>query len=144
MFRDDLQENIQFAQAGYDFIIQMIEGWIRENGSGSDFPAPKTESEWEPHQPLLDYQAPTELNLRESGISAVLWATGWRADLSWLKIGKVREELGPHGRPESCESSVPGWYWLGFHWLRSLNSGNGYGSHSDAPYIAAQIRANRG
>ena len=140
LFRDNLQDNIGFAQDGYDFMGQMIEGWIKENADGEEFPPHTPEPEWEPHQPLLDFEAPGELNLRENGISTVLWATGWGADLSWLKIDKVREELGPHGRPESCETCVPGLFWLGFHWLRSLNSGNGYGFHSDAPYIATKLR----
>lgn len=140
LFRDDLQENIAFAQGGYDFMGQMIEGWIKENAGGKEFPPHTPEPEWEPHQPLLDFKAPEKLSLKENGISTVLWATGWGADLSWLKIDKVREELGPHGRPESCETRVPGFYWLGFHWLRSLNSGNGYGFHSDAPHIATKLR----
>jgi hypothetical protein len=40
-------------------------------------------------------------NLYQSVIDTVIWATGWRADFSWLKIKEVQEELGPHGRPES-------------------------------------------
>ena len=141
LFKDDLQDNIHFAQGGYDFICQMIEGWIKENGNGNVFPQHTPEPEWTPHQALLDLKAPDKLNLKEHGISTVLWATGWGADFSWLKIDKIRKELGPHGRPESCETTVPGFYWLGFHWLRSLNSGNGYGFHSDAPYIATKLRA---
>jgi hypothetical protein len=71
-------------------------------------------------QPLLDYKAPATLNLKEHNITSVLWATGWNADLSWLQIDSVRRELGPHGRPESYDTSVLGFFWLGFHWLRSL------------------------
>lgn len=140
VFRDNLQENISFAQGGYDFIGQMIEGWIKENGHGQKFPPHTAEPEWEPHQALLDFKAPEKLDLKENGISAVLLATGWSADFSWLKIDKIRQELGPHGRPESCETCLPGFYWLGFHWLRSLNSANGFGFHSDAPYIATKLR----
>ena len=137
-FNDNLQENIAFAQRGYDFLIGAIEKWIAETG-GSYFPyAP--EKEWAPHQPLLEYKAPAALNLKENNITSVLWATGWGADLSWLEINSVRKELGPHGRPEACDTSVPGFFWLGFHWLRSLNSGNVAGFHHDAPYIASKLR----
>lgn len=137
-FNDKLQENIAFAQDGYDFLINVIEGWIAE--SGNDYPPPTPEPEWEPYQPLLENKAPAILNLQENDIKTVLWTTGWNADLSWLDIDSIHQELGPHGRPESCETSVPGFFWLGFHWLRFLNSGNGAGFHHDAPYIASKLR----
>ena len=140
MFKDNLQENIAFAQEGYNFLFNALEGWIAENSKENDYPPHTPEPEWEPHQPLLEYTAPTKLNLRENDIVAVLWATGWNADLSWLHIDEVRQELGPHGRPEACDTSVPGFFWLGFHWLRFLNSGNGNGFHHDAPYIASKLR----
>ncbi|MCH7876359.1 MAG: hypothetical protein IH965_13815 [Gemmatimonadetes bacterium] len=139
-FKDNLQENIAFAQGGYNFLFNALEGWITENGKENDYPPHTPEPEWEPHQPLLEYTAPTKLNLRENNIVAVLWATGWNADLSWLHIDEVRQELGPHGRPETCDTSVPGFFWLGFHWLRFLNSGNGKGFHHDAPYIVSKLR----
>lgn len=137
-FNDKLQENIAFAQDGYDFLIHVIEGWIAERGN--DYPPPTPEPEWEPYQPLLENKAPSILNLQDHDITTVLWTTGWNADLSWLDIDSIRQELGPHGRPESCETSVPGFFWLGFHWLRSLNSGNGTGFHQDAPCIASKLR----
>jgi putative flavoprotein involved in K+ transport len=140
IFKDNLQENIAFAQGGYDFLFNALEGWIAEHGKENDYPPHTPEPEWEPHQPLLEYTAPTKLILRENDIGAVLWATGWNADLSWLHIDEVRQELGPDGRPEACDTSVPGFFWLGFHWLRFLNSGNGNGFHHDAPYIASKLR----
>ena len=139
-FEDNLQENIAFAHEGYDFIINVFEGWIAENGNGDKFPAPTPEPEWEPYLPLLENPAPTTLNLKDHNITSVLWATGWRADLGWLHLDAVRQELGPHGRPEACETAVAGFFWLGFHWLRFLNSGNGTGFHHDAPYIGAMLR----
>ena len=139
-FNDKLQENIAFAQAGYDFLIHIIEEWIDKNGKENDYPPAMPEPEWEPYQPLFSYTAPSKLNLKENAIGAVLWATGWNADLSWLHMDAVRQELGPYGRPEDCDTSVPGLFWLGFHWLRSLNSGNGTGFHHDAPYIASKLR----
>ena len=139
-FNDKLQENIAYAQTGYDFVINTIEGWIAQNGKKNDYPPPTPEPEWEPYQPLLEYTAPSKLNLKENDIVSVLWATGWNADLSWLHMDAVRQELGPHGRPEDCDTSVPGFFWLGFHWLRFFNSGNGTGFHHDAPYIASKLR----
>jgi len=140
IFKDNLQENIAFAQGGYDFLLNTLEGWVAEHDEQNDYPPYTPEPEWEPYEPLLEYTAPTELNLRENDIVAVIWATGWDADLSWLHIDEVRQELGPDGRPAACDTSVPGFFWLGFHWLRFLNSGNGSGFHHDAPFIASKLR----
>ena len=138
-FEDNLQQNIATAQGSYDFLINAIEGWIKETGSAGKFPDPEKEEEWEPFLPLLENKAPETLNLKENNITNVLWATGWSADLSWLHIDSIKNELGPLGRPESCDTSVPGFFWLGFHWLRFLNSGNVAGFHHDAPYIASKM-----
>lgn len=139
-FEDNLQQNLAVAQGGYDFLINAIEGWIKETGNTGKFPDPEKEEEWEPYLPLLKEKAPETINLKENNITNVLWATGWNADLSWLHIDSIRGELGPHGRPESCETSVPGFFWLGFHWLRFLNSGNLAGFHHDAIAIVPQLR----
>lgn len=139
-FKENLQENIAFAQEGYNSMLNAFEDWITQNGKEHAYPLHSPEPEWEPCPPLLEHKAPTDLNLRENNIVAVLWATGWHADLSWLHIDKIRQELGPNGRPETCETSVPGFFWLGFHWLRSLNSANGKGFHYDAPYISSKLR----
>ena len=138
-FKDNLDENIEFALSGYNFLIGVIEDWIANNSDAGKYPPAVPEPEWEIYAPLLEIPAPTSLNLEENNIHAVIWATGWRADFSWLKIKSVQDELGPHGRPESCETSVPGFFWLGYHWLRYLNSGNVAGFHHDAPYIAERL-----
>lgn len=139
-FNDKLQEYIAFAQEGYEFLASLIEDWIANRGNAIDYPPPTPEPEWEPHQPLLDYVAPVNLDLDENDVRSVLWCTGWGADLTWLKMPAARDELGPHGRPESCDTQVPGFFWLGFHWLRFLNSANVAGFHHDAPYIASRLR----
>ena len=115
----------------------MVISLLISNGFVAKFVVP--EPEWEVYPPLLKNPAPTSLNLKENNINAVIWATGWGADFSWLKIKSIRDELGPHARPESCETSVPGFFWLGYHWLRYLNSGNVAGFHHDAPYIAERL-----
>jgi putative flavoprotein involved in K+ transport len=139
-FNDKLQEYIAFAQEGYGFLASLVEDWIAKRGNAIDYPPPTPEPEWEPHQPLLDYVAPVNLDLDENDVRSVLWCTGWGADLTWLKMPAARDELGPHGRPESCDTQVPGFFWLGFHWLRFLNSANVAGFHHDAPYIASRLR----
>ena len=145
-FRDDLQANIAFARQGYEELIDVIEDWISRADPTvrARYPTPTAEPAWPAHPPLLASAPPASLNLRKHRIRAVVWATGWRADLSWLQIDEVRKALDPHGLPEACETPADGFYWLGFHWLRTSTSGNGAGFHLDAPHVAARLRRGAG
>jgi len=77
------------------------------------------------------------LNLREAQVSTVIWATGFKADFSWIHL----PVLGADGRPiyERGISPVRGLYFIGFPWLNSRKSGIIYGIEEDAQYIAAAI-----
>ena len=146
IFRDDVHANIMFAQRGYDKLIDQIENWI----AGVDptvrgrYPLPTTEPAWEPHPPLLASAPPTSLSLREHGIRAVVWATGWLTDLGWLRINEVRQTLDSCGLPDACETAVDGFYWLGFDGLRTCASGTVAGFHLDAAHIATRLRRGTG
>ncbi|KVD70611.1 flavoprotein [Burkholderia sp. ABCPW 14] len=141
-FDEDLHANVAFASQGYQALIDRIENWIanRDANTRTRYPPPTVEPAWQPYPPLLASTPPTSLTLREHGIRAVVWATGWRADLSWLRIDEVRRALDSRGLPASCETPVDGFYWLGFHGLRTQSSGTVAGFHLDAPYIAARLR----
>ncbi|MGI5170838.1 NAD(P)-binding domain-containing protein [Spirillospora sp. CA-253888] len=145
-FRDDLQSNVMFAQQGYQKLVERIEKWIADADPTmrERYPEPTTEPEWEPHPPLLASAPPTNLLLREHGIRAVLWATGWFTDLSWLHIDEVRRCLDSRGFPVACETAVDGFYWLGFDGLRTCASGTVPGFPLDAAHIATRLRRNTG
>ena len=142
LFDDNLHAIIHHARRGYDALIGDIEAWIarQDDAVRRRFAPLATEPEWRPHAPLLDSPAPTALHLREAGVRTVIWATGWRADLRWLLIDDVVRALDARGLPQACDTPVDGFFWLGFHWLRTRTSGNGAGFHLDAPYIAARLR----
>ncbi|TGT83427.1 FAD-dependent oxidoreductase, partial [Mesorhizobium sp. M5C.F.Ca.ET.164.01.1.1] len=55
-----------------------------------------------------------ELHLAEAGIAAIIWATGFAADYSWLRVDAFDEKGRPrHHRGVSTE---PGIYFLGLPW----------------------------
>jgi hypothetical protein len=108
------------------------------------YPPPTTEPAWEPHPPLLASAPPRTLSFRQHGIRAVVWATGWLTDLSWLQINEIRQTLDPGGFPNSCETAVDGFYWLGFDGLRTCASGTVAGFHLDAAHIATRLRRGTG
>ena len=82
-----------------------------------------------------------ELDLRASGITSIIWATGFGNDLDWLKLPLLDER----GEPvhERGVTQFPGVYFLGLRWLYKNKSGFlSYGGPAeDAAYLAEQIAA---
>jgi putative flavoprotein involved in K+ transport len=81
----------------------------------------------------------TELNLRASGISTVVWATGYAFDFSLVNLSVVDRD----GYPIQMRgvTKYEGLYFLGLPWLHSRRSGILFGVGDDAAYLAAHIAA---
>ncbi|KNC84292.1 hypothetical protein SARC_03493 [Sphaeroforma arctica JP610] len=138
-FKDNLKEHVRFCDESYSTLAPRIEGYLEKTGTAGEYPPPEKEPEWEPHEPLLNDSPILKMNMNDEGITNVFWATGWGADFSFLKCGNLVDEMGPAGRPLTCDASKPGFFYLGFPWLRTLNSANIQGHHADALYIADQL-----
>ncbi len=82
-----------------------------------------------------------ELNLGKSGITSIVWATGYALDFGWLKVGAFDEK----GRPAHRDgvSVVPGLYFLGLAWLSRRASPFIWGVWHDAKYLAEHIAERR-
>jgi putative flavoprotein involved in K+ transport len=83
------------------------------------------------------YEAPTELRLADAGISAVVWAMGYRPDLEWVGLPFLDEDGYPIQR--RGVTAVPGLSILGLDWLHSAKSGLFAGIGEDAAYLAEHI-----
>jgi len=77
------------------------------------------------------------LHLRDKGITAIVWATGFALDFGWMKTG----EFDDKGRPmhQRGVSTVPGLYFLGLAWLSRRASPFIWGVWHDAEYLASKI-----
>jgi len=77
------------------------------------------------------------LDLRDARVGTVIWATGFTADFSWIRLPVVDGE----GMPvhERGVSPVPGLYFIGFPWLNSRKSGLIGGITEDAERIVNAI-----
>jgi putative flavoprotein involved in K+ transport len=83
----------------------------------------------------------TRLDLAAEGISAVIWATGYGMDFSWIDV-PVLDERGDAVHRNGV-SAVPGLYFLGLQWLSKMNSSFLSGVGDDAAVLADHIRARR-
>ena len=79
----------------------------------------------------------TELDLRASGISTVIWATGYAFDFSLVKLPVTDADGYPVQK--RGVTGYDGLYFLGMPWLHSRKSGILFGVGHDAAYLAEQI-----
>jgi len=86
-----------------------------------------------------DQDVITELDLKSSGISTVLWATGYNFDFSLVKLPIVDADGYPIQKRGVTD--YQGLYFLGMPWLYSRRSGILFGVGDDAAYLAAHIAA---
>ena len=81
--------------------------------------------------------APVELNLRDEGITNVVWATGYRRRYPWLKI-PVLDDRGEI-RHRGGIAEEPGLYVLGIRFQRRKNSNFIDGVGNDAAELARHL-----
>jgi putative flavoprotein involved in K+ transport len=133
-FRADLTTNICAGDDNYLSLLDQADQYIERNGL--DLP-----EEPQARKFLADPACMTnptlELDLKQSGITTIIWATGYVTDYSWLKVDAFDENNQPkHHRGISTE---PGVYFLGLPWLSRRGSSFIWGVWHDAKYIADQI-----
>ena len=134
---DDAPANVRFA----DDFSQRMKSDVDEYLIGSGFELPPLE---EDPADVPDPQAGcayslSKLSLGQAGVSAVIWATGFSADFSWIHLPMLDQRNQPVHR--GGISPVPGLYFLGFPWLNSRKSGILYGVEEDARRITDSINA---
>ena len=83
----------------------------------------------------------TQLDLAAEGISAVVWATGYGVDFSWIDF-PVTDDRGDAVHRNGI-SDVPGLYFLGLQWLSKMNSSFLSGVGDDATVLADHIMGRR-
>jgi putative flavoprotein involved in K+ transport len=81
------------------------------------------------------------LDLAASGVTTILWATGYAVDFSWLQVDTFDE----HSRPKHQRgiAKARGLYFLGLPWLSGRGSSFIWGVWQDARHIAEHIAIER-
>jgi putative flavoprotein involved in K+ transport len=103
--------------------------------SSLGFPS-KSEGEPSPQsqEPIKSIQS---LDLRDAGISSIVWAIGYEFDLDWVKL----PVLDQSGEPVQTRgvTRCPGVYFLGLHWMHTFRSGLLSYVGQDAAFLADYI-----
>ncbi len=137
-FASDLGDNIAEGDANYLSLLDEADAYVARN----DIELPE-----EPDARIIDPDPDNitnpirELNLAEAGITSVIWATGFTADFSWLKVDAFDDEGRPkHQRGVSAERGI---YFLGLPWLSQRGSSFIWGVWHDAKHVADHISIQR-
>ena len=81
------------------------------------------------------------LTLKDAGVAAVIWCTGYRLDFSWIDLPVLDARGMPLHRHGIAEP--PGLYFLGLQWLSKMSSSFLSGVGDDAARLADHIQQRR-
>lgn len=136
-FAPDLKTNIERGDANYLSVLDEADRHIAAHGL--DFPE-------EPEARTLDPMPDCALNpilsldLKQAGITAIIWATGYALDFGWIRFDAF-DEKGRPAHERGVSTKVPGLYFLGLPWLSRRASAFIWGVWVDAEHVAGQIVA---
>jgi putative flavoprotein involved in K+ transport len=132
-FSGSLPNVCRLADLKLGRLLDTIDGWAARAGIGGDQP-PQRFAPTEVPAP-----APLSLDLRASEICSIVWATGYRPELSWLHVpvldrkGRVVHDGGV--------MAAPGLYLIGMPFLRGRKSSLIDGAAADAAELTAHLAA---
>lgn len=133
-FGADLAKNVAAGDANLFALLDAADAYVERNGL--DLPEEPQARQLLPDPGCLTDPL-TELDLVEARVTTIIWATGFRADYSWLPSGALDERgLPAHQRGISNE---PGISFLGLPWQSRRGSSFIWGVWHDAKYLADQI-----
>ena len=134
-FQHNAAAHVKYADEFSLKIKKMIDDYINENNLSA--PLPHYDEADIPDIDANCASTLTSLNLKERNITTIIWATGFNADHSYIKLpvfdknGKLKHQ---DGIPE-----FPGLYFLGYPWLRSRKSPILFGIIVDVEFVVDKI-----
>jgi putative flavoprotein involved in K+ transport len=131
-FAGDLAKNLDNADRVYNGICGLIDDHIARNAIAAPA-SPHYAPVWQPTDPIA------ALNAVRTGISTVIWTTGFRSDWSWVELPIFDGAGYPTHR--RGVTSMDGAYVLGLPWLHTWGSGRFVGVGRDAEFISERIAA---
>jgi putative flavoprotein involved in K+ transport len=129
-FAPDLEKNLDHADAVSESIKDSIDDYIDTRGIDAA-PEPRYTPVWTPKRET------TQLDLGGTGITSVIWSTGFGRDDRWIEV-PVFDGRGYPTHDRGVTSS-PGLSFLGLPWQHTWGSGRLSGVADDAAYLAGSI-----
>jgi len=119
LFADDLEAHVRFADEASANVKRYIDEYISRSGIDAPVSEPDPAETVAAHLPNPTVRS---LDVAESGITTVVWCTGFRGDFSWANLPGV---LDAQGQPvhEDGVATLPGIYFAGLDFASTRKSG---------------------
>jgi len=131
-FANDLATNLDDADEVYVSIRRDIDAFIA--AKGIDAPAePPFVPVWQPQE------TPLAVDCAAQGISAIVWAIGFRPNYAWIELPVFDGRGAP--KYDRGVAPVEGLYFIGLPWLHTWGSGRFLGIGEDAAHLAGVMHA---
>ena len=131
-FSGSLRNVCALADLKMNRLLKTIDEWIEQNPDISKAEPPESFSRTD-----VDEDPCLGLNLEDSGIRTIIWATGYRPDYSWLEVPVLdRKGLIKH---DGGITESPGMYLVGMPFLRRRKSSFIHGAEDDARFITQHL-----
>ena len=134
----DLAANLHAGDMAYDDFLNRVDAHIEDRAVAVPVdPAARVRRP----EPTLVNEPIRQLTLRDAGVAAVIWCTGYRLDFSWIDLPVLDARGMPLHRHGIAEP--PGLYFLGLQWLSKMSSSFLSGVGDDAARLADHIQQRR-
>ena len=137
-FQPDLAENLRKGDENYLALLDAADAYVDANG----LDLPQEPQARESVDDALCITHPIlELDLADTGVTTIIWATGYAVDYSWLNVDTFDEKGKPiHQRGVAKE---PGIFFVGLPWQSRRGSAFIWGVWHDAKHVAGHIATQR-
>ncbi len=128
-FDQNLPQALSEAKTYYQRVTRLIDSYIKKNKITSTAKGTDCAKIFFP----MLLPTPSKIDLQHHPIKTVIWSTGFREKYSWIHLPVFSKNGNPQFKRGITQ--MPGFYFLGLHWLHNLKSGSLFGVKDDALYI---------
>lgn len=137
-FASNLVQNIDLGDKYYLNLLNEADAYVAANGL--DLPEEPDARSVTPDSDCISNPLRT-LDLKQAGITSIIWATGFVVDYHWLQVDALDSKGMPqHQRGVSTEAGI---YFLGLPWQSRRGSSFIWGVWHDAKFLADHIVTQR-
>jgi putative flavoprotein involved in K+ transport len=130
-FADDLEKNLDAADQSLVDFKRSCDDCVLERGVDVE------EAVEDEPRDSASLETIATLDIASAEITSVIWCTGYRLALDWVRL----PVFGEGGLPVQRRgvTSYPGAYFLGLNWMHTLKSSTLFGVGEDAEFVADAI-----
>jgi putative flavoprotein involved in K+ transport len=135
LFSGSLRNVCELADLKMKRLLNTVDEWVEQQGLNGEFDPPE-------RYPATEVEAspPLMMSYSRDDIRSVVWATGYRPDLSWLHL-PVLDRKGGIRHDGGVVVDAPGLYYMGATFLRRRKSSFIHGAGDDAADLAQHLAA---